>query len=408
MLVSSSEQLPFEIETNDFHVSGTIKDNIKVQDYAHTPWFRDTSLFLTSSRSQLPNYLLRNNFGYDQNSSEARPQDNSCTLNLKGPASHNRGARSSMHLSDYLNNRYNDMVRVQTRTGTNFGDELDDLLRKERHFLVSNHIHGMPQVTDNYVLDFDDAYEEDIDNYDDEKAFVYSKSTDVEPEPIDILDWKILFSSLPRFPVEMSYDYTYIMACMGDQQIKLYSLKQSESDPYQIKGSIFVKNLDFEKHIEIKFTFNCWVDVHYVNATYNKSVTPGIDKFVFAIDLYSFKYMLQMKGLINTKNPKLNIQLCCRYDVNGVTYYDNHNYDNYRLTILCITHVDDKLPLNYTSGVANSGYNGPDGNTQRTNFSESDLMGEIVDYEPMSKSANHTEPRVSSLLVGGYEAFYKS
>ena len=145
-----------------------------------------------------------------------------------------------------------------------------------------------------------------------------------------------------------------IFKYLNGQNIKVHSLELSDPVSYedicsnnfgncQIWGLIFVNNLNFEKKIEIKFTLNNWADIHYINAHYNKSVTPHVDEFKFIIDISALKLNLISKNLIyaNFSERKticlLNLQFCCRYDVNGFEYYrsfyDNNDYKNYEITI---------------------------------------------------------------------------
>ncbi|CCE63742.1 hypothetical protein TPHA_0F02620 [Tetrapisispora phaffii CBS 4417] len=153
-------------------------------------------------------------------------------------------------------------------------------------------------------------------------------------------NWKLLksnvssFEHTPEIVQSNSILEKKLFEYLDHSNIRLNSIDQVSDI---IIGSIFVNNLNFEKHIEVKFTFNDWKDIHYVTAQYNKSITKSIDQFEFKIDLDSFKHILQFKGLIyNNKdtrfsNCEFNIDLCCRYLVNNETYYDNNNYENYQI-----------------------------------------------------------------------------
>ena len=48
------------------------------------------------------------------------------------------------------------------------------------------------------------------------------------------------------------------------QNIRLHSLNQDSNNSSKLIGLIYVNNLNFEKFIEIKFSFNHWKDIHYV------------------------------------------------------------------------------------------------------------------------------------------------
>ena len=122
---------------------------------------------------------------------------------------------------------------------------------------------------------------------------------------------------------------------LNGQNVKLHSLTQLGDDSSKITGLVYVKNLSFEKYLEIKFTFNSWRDIHYVTANFNRTINSNVDEFKFTIDLNSLKYILLIKRIItmekNTSSCPLNIELCCRHEVNNETYYDNNNGKNYHL-----------------------------------------------------------------------------
>lgn len=167
---------------------------------------------------------------------------------------------------------------------------------------------------------------------------------------IEIIDWRLLKTNVCPFKKiwnpflsnnnsleDQIFDY------LQGLNIRLHSLKQLDNKFGKIVGLIYVNNLNFEKFIEIKLTFNSWKDIHYITANYSRSVTGKIDEFKFVIDLNSLKYALQVKNLIYARTDSsstvcpLNVELCCRYDVNNETFYDNNNYDNYQMKLTATT-----------------------------------------------------------------------
>lgn len=176
-----------------------------------------------------------------------------------------------------------------------------------------------------------------IDNSNSNTAKVTTNSLD----SFDVLDWNLINTNL-------IINNNNNIDNMNNQNIKLHSIEQikdsNNKKTDEIIGTIYVNNLTFEKFIEIKFTFTNWSDIHYVTATYNKSINDNIDEFKFIINLSSFKYFLKLDNLLfsNTQsnlptNCPLKIEFCCRYDVNNETYYDNNNYSNYELSIIART-----------------------------------------------------------------------
>ncbi|CAB4255869.1 similar to Saccharomyces cerevisiae YOR178C GAC1 Regulatory subunit for Glc7p type-1 protein phosphatase (PP1) [Maudiozyma barnettii] len=168
-------------------------------------------------------------------------------------------------------------------------------------------------------------------------------------DSFDVIDWNLINSNLNN---DTDDDINILLT--GNKNIKLHSIEQIRDNHNkktdEIIGSIYVNNLTFEKFIEIKFTFTNWSDIHYVTATFNKSITNQIDEFKFKINLSSFKYFLKLDHLLFSTtdsnlptNCPLKIEFCCRYDVNNETYYDNNNYKNYELSIMAKT--QNLLPI---------------------------------------------------------------
>lgn len=177
----------------------------------------------------------------------------------------------------------------------------------------------------------------------------------LDVDSFDIVDCKIVDTNLVPFIKKFQLNqYKYdqykdistiekmIFDYLHGNNIKLHSLTK-KSD--KLHGLLYVNNLNFEKFIELKFSFNGWQDIHYTTASYRKSITERIDEFKFSIDLMALKYILKSKNLIYCESVNqddytychLNMELCCRYDVNNETYYDNNNYNNYQFSLVIVT-----------------------------------------------------------------------
>lgn len=222
------------------------------------------------------------------------------------------------------------------------------------------------------ILDYSDLeYDYKDDEYDNESdvednaMFMHDRSLFIEKDvpclgednKFDIAEWKLVSSNLSLFKTDYNMDVAEleykIFKYLNGQNIKVHSLELSDPVNYediccnnfgscQIWGLIFVNNLNFEKKIEIKFTLNNWTDIHYIDAYYNKSVTSQVDEFKFIIDISALKLNLVSKNLIYTNFFErkttcfLNLQFCCRYDVNSFenkSFYDNNDYRNYEVSI---------------------------------------------------------------------------
>lgn len=152
------------------------------------------------------------------------------------------------------------------------------------------------------------------------------------------IKWKLIDSNVPVISqsLDLQNDQS-IESYLNGQNIKLYRLEQSDVKENKLHGYLIVNNINFEKIIEIKFTFNNWNNIHYISSTYRRSLTSKFDEFQFTIDLNCYKFFLQIKDLLN---KHIKIDLCCRYDVGNETYFDNNNYQNYTLKLI---KVDDDI-----------------------------------------------------------------
>lgn len=219
--------------------------------------------------------------------------------------------------------------------------------------------------------DRDDEYDNESDVEDGAKLVLDRNLLNKKEDPclgeenkFDIVDWELINNNLHPFEnhgvVNLAESESRIFAYLNGQNIKVHSLELSSPVGHedichnnfggcQISGLIFVNNLNFEKNIEIKFTLSNWSDIHYINARFNKSITSKIDEFRFVIDISALKLNLVSKNLIFAKSNErktnciLNLQFCCRYDVNNLsnkTFYDNNDYRNYEVTISLSTVIN--------------------------------------------------------------------
>ncbi|AEY99096.1 FAGR275Cp [Eremothecium gossypii FDAG1] len=213
---------------------------------------------------------------------------------------------------------------------------------------------GVPKFTLDYDSDDSDDKELDGPEFDDLSSIELSEEEgydDDDDEPARdegdaagflIRHWELGGSNLVSFHPQGALPLQdQLFQFLQGHNIRLN--KVSLVDMHTIKGSLYVTNLHFEKFIEVKFSFDEWKNIHYVTAQYLKTVTSKVDEFQFIIDLSSYKYFMKVKNLLycvpgarETWCP-VTMSLCCRYDVNGETYYDNNNYENYQFNAKCLT-----------------------------------------------------------------------
>uniref|UniRef100_A0A0R3RPQ3 CBM21 domain-containing protein n=1 Tax=Elaeophora elaphi TaxID=1147741 RepID=A0A0R3RPQ3_9BILA len=101
---------------------------------------------------------------------------------------------------------------------------------------------------------------------------------------------------------------------VGEQNVHLESVRWFGR---AITGMVRVKNLDYEKKIEILYTFDDWTTSYTVKGAYVESPSPQEDRFSFCLFL-----------------PFLKLDLCIyfyiRYECGGMVYWDNNCGGNYK------------------------------------------------------------------------------
>ena len=170
------------------------------------------------------------------------------------------------------------------------------------------------------------------------------KEYDLDDDPNYFKDWDLVFTNLSgtaTFPNENDILHDFLQG----QNIRLRSITQLPFERNKLIGLLVVDNISYEKFIEIKFTFNNWNNINYLNAFFDRSLTDRYDQFKFILNLDSFKVFLKVKGLINGFNDMLNIEFCCSYNVRNETYYDNNHSQNYKLTLRKRHHEQDLLVI---------------------------------------------------------------
>lgn len=99
------------------------------------------------------------------------------------------------------------------------------------------------------------------------------------------------------------------------------------ADKNNLVGHVAVKNIAFEKQVNVRYSLDYWQTVSQVDATYNddarkKLKDMGYDRFTFSIN------MNLLPQHILTQKP---MHLCVRYTANGTEHWDNNNFQNFQL-----------------------------------------------------------------------------
>lgn len=88
-----------------------------------------------------------------------------------------------------------------------------------------------------------------------------------------------------------------------------------------IAGMVKVKNLSFEKSVKLRITFDTWKSHTDINCQYVKDTYTGTNR-----DTFSFE-----ASLPDQVPPHEHIEFAICYEVNGVTFWDNNQGQNYRI-----------------------------------------------------------------------------
>lgn len=99
------------------------------------------------------------------------------------------------------------------------------------------------------------------------------------------------------------------------------------ADKNNLVGHVAVKNIAFEKHVNVRYSLDYWQTVSQVDATYNddarkKLKDMGYDRFTFSIN------MNLLPQHILTQKP---MHLCVRYTTDNNEYWDNNGFQNFQL-----------------------------------------------------------------------------
>ncbi|KAI8062150.1 putative phosphatase regulatory subunit-domain-containing protein [Gongronella butleri] len=116
-----------------------------------------------------------------------------------------------------------------------------------------------------------------------------------------------------------------------------------------VRGQVLVRNLGFEKHVNVHYTLDGWQTVKNIDAHYEYG-RDALDVFAFEIDLTPSPPSSPLRYAIDAKQPladhghvRATLDLAVKYSVldennRWVEYWDNNNSRNYQIQI-----VEDKI-----------------------------------------------------------------
>lgn len=133
-------------------------------------------------------------------------------------------------------------------------------------------------------------------------------------------EWSLSTPNFPALPGPKAH------SSEPDPMVYLENLFLS-ADKNNLVGHVAVKNIAFEKQVNVRYSLDYWQTVSQVDATYNDDARKklrdmGYDRFTFSIN------MNLLPQHILTQKP---MHLCVRYTANGTEYWDNNGFQNFQL-----------------------------------------------------------------------------
>jgi len=102
----------------------------------------------------------------------------------------------------------------------------------------------------------------------------------------------------------------------------------------RLVGSVAVRNLAFDKAVTARCTFDGWASYVNVRAVYARSERAArrCDSGQFGVDFDVFDFSVNLPVRWRTAHgDRPRVELAIRYDVDGQTFWDNNNGENYEL-----------------------------------------------------------------------------
>jgi len=119
-----------------------------------------------------------------------------------------------------------------------------------------------------------------------------------------------------------------------------------------LRGAIAVKNSSFEKEVFVRYSFDEWNRIHEKEAQFQLMPTRLKNgRFLFTNDPFDiFYFEIDLEEHLNNY---CEIQFAFRYKVDGNTYWDNNDNDDYRLSF----YVPFSAPCHISSSSSSSSSN---------------------------------------------------
>lgn len=167
----------------------------------------------------------------------------------------------------------------------------DSNLEKVKHFLYFE----KPEEIRKPEFHWDDSTtEDDYSDDDDDRTILVSQEPTYRPT-----EWS---SNMPKsFHINNKHKPVYL------ENLSFFNNK--------LIGNIMVQNLSFFKSVMVLYTTDNWRSKTEITADYKQSPSLQHDRFSFFIDTRSYQ----------------NLEFCIKFNCQGVDYYDNNDYKNYKV-----------------------------------------------------------------------------
>lgn len=106
---------------------------------------------------------------------------------------------------------------------------------------------------------------------------------------------------------------------------KIVQLMRVSLNDKMLIGSIFVKNVAFDKHVALRISIDDWKSIVIIQSNFKRSVNNQFDEFEFELNVSSLNFKFYEKNLA--------INLCVEYTVNGSVFWDNNFGNNYKIVL---------------------------------------------------------------------------
>jgi len=152
---------------------------------------------------------------------------------------------------------------------------------------------------------------------------------------------------IPNFAMPVANRSAYLeridRACVSLESVRVLPVESGSGTPNgsppvidRLVGSVAVRNLAFEKRVSARCSFDSWASYINVRAVYARServvYRPAPDQPQSSLEFDVFEFSINLPARWRaTRGERPRMELALRYDVDGKTFWDNNDGQNYEL-----------------------------------------------------------------------------